>query len=129
MRTSILRGAVVAVSLTCATDSSAFASLIYGGISTCQDLNCEGSMIAGLVHWAHGNSLAPWTAQIQALAGECLRLDVLDESAVMGMTVIAPRGDETFAALGHGADPRPLLRINGTEQGFYTVQMTLEGGG
>lgn len=70
-----------------------------------------------------GPSAAPWTAEVFAAAGECLRLAVITQGTDLKAVAVAPNGNAYRDDDGGGAN-RPLVKINGTpNNGWYTVSI------
>ena len=77
---------------------------------------------------ANGDVAGPWVAEIFASQQQCLRLDVTQENVNTEIVAVSPSGlvfrnDDRSAA-----DQRPLVKVNGTERGFYTVQVSTSAG-
>ena len=76
----------------------------------------------GTLNDTNGNS-QPWTAELYAGAGECLRLFVTSTAFDAKLTVIAPNGT-VYRDDDSGGSLRPLVRVASTPvQGWYTVQV------
>jgi hypothetical protein len=63
----------------------------------------------------------PWTAEVRASAGRCLRLEVSQQVDDLEIVAVAPNGsiyrnDDSIGL-------RPVVKINPTQNGFYTVQI------
>ena len=72
---------------------------------------------------SNSGSAMPWTEQIFARAGECLRVFVPTTTFDSELTVIAPNGTVWRNDDG-GGSLRPLVKINGAPNtGWYTVQV------
>jgi hypothetical protein len=86
--------------------------------STCSPINCSGMTMRGVYQ-----STEPFVFQIFARAGECLRLDVSEQTADMTMLVVFPAVNiEAFADDRGVSDARPLVAIDGVDlTGWYTV--------
>lgn len=98
-------------------------SQIESRVSACGGPNCAGETIRG-THQA----TEPFVSQIFARAGECLRLDVTQQSADVGLVVAAPVAP--FAASSDdrdAGDTRPLLMLDMLPwTGWYTVVVAFE---
>lgn len=87
---------------------------------SCAGLNCSSVVVGGVVN-SFANTPKPWTAEIRATAGRCLRLDVTQQTADLEIVVVAPNGVVYRNDDSNGL--RPLVKINPTATGFYTVQI------
>jgi hypothetical protein len=114
MNNQLLLRAAIAVLTVSATAVPARASQIF--ISTGQSVTFGGST------FAFGSGAVPWTAEIYATAGQCLRLFVPSQGTTdLKTTVVAPNG-AVFRDDDGGGSNRPLVKINGTPNtGWYTV--------
>jgi hypothetical protein len=116
-------GVVGLVAAGSAPDASAFQ--IYDlGPSTCTTANCGSTTFGGTVNGA-GAFAGPWIGALYAGTGECLRLDVTSQQVDLEIVAVAPSGavfrnDDRAGP----ADRRPLVKINGTQNGWYTVQVS-----
>jgi hypothetical protein len=101
-------------------------SQIESRISTCGSINCAGESIRGTHELTE-----PFVTQIFARAGECLRLDVTQESADTALRVVGPSVNFTAGNNNREAgDTRPLLRLDDlASTGWYTVLVSLQGAG
>jgi hypothetical protein len=84
-------------------------------------INCSGMTLRGI----HQNS-EPFIIQVYARAGECLRLDVSEQTADLVMAVLAP--SVNFGAVVDDRDVgdfRPLVFVDPVPQtGWYTVAIS-----
>ena len=101
-------------------------SQIESRISSCTSINCAGETIRG----TH-QTTEPFVTQIFARAGECLRLDVTQESEDTALRVVGPTVNVTFGNNNREAgDTRPLLRLDDlAATGWYTVLVSRQGAG
>jgi hypothetical protein len=101
-------------------------SQIESLVSACSTINCAGQTILG----TH-QSTEPFVTQIFARAGECLRLDVSQQSADTALRVVGPTVNVTFGNNNRKAsDTRPLLRLDElVATGWYTVLVSFQGAG
>jgi hypothetical protein len=101
-------------------------SQIESRISSCTTINCAGETIRGTHQAAE-----PFVSQIFARAGECLRLDVTQETADTALRVVGPTVNFTAGNNNREAgDTRPLLRLDDLPStGWYTVLVSLQGAG
>jgi len=92
-------------------------------LSSCSTINCSGMTIRG-VHQAR----EPFVTQIYALRGECMRLEISEQSADTALLVLSPsvlfgQGSDDR----DGADDRPLLLLDALPwTGWYTVVVSNE---
>src|SRR4051812_41902905 len=71
------------------------------------------------------SSAGPWTAEIFAVANECLRLDVLTEVNDLEIVAVAPNGTAFRNDDRSSTDHRPLVNVNPTpNSGWYTVSIS-----
>ena len=70
---------------------------------------------------AYLNTPKPWTAEVRATSGRCLRLDVTSQTDDLEIVAVAPDGRIYRNDDSNGL--RPLVKINPTATGFYTVQI------
>ena len=116
--------AIVIASMT--TTAAWAGSQIESILSTCGTINCAGETIRG-THQA----TEPFVSQVFARAGECLRLDVTQQTAdtalrVVGPTVVFTRSNTNREA----GDSRPLLKLDDLPStGWYTILVSLQGAG
>lgn len=91
-------------------------------VSTTNVADGSSVLIYGTV-FANGGSAMPWTDQIFARAGECLRVFVPTTTFDSELVVIAPSGTVWRNDDG-GGSLRPLVKINGAPNtGWYTVRV------
>src|SRR5262249_17190737 len=86
--------------------------------------NCNSRTIEGSVSGASGNLALPWTGEVFASAGECLRLDVLHQPPTpftgdLEMVVVAPNGavyrnDDQMPVENPLCPLCPLVKVNPT---------------
>jgi hypothetical protein len=87
--------------------------------SSCSGINCGAMTIRG-VHQRD----EPFVIQVLAAEGECLRLDVDEQSEDMAMLVIAPSVNYGISSDDRdfdGGDYRPLVNAEVPWSGWYTV--------
>jgi hypothetical protein len=91
-------------------------------VSGCGTLNCSGMTIRG-IHQAR----EPFVVQIYARAGECLRLDVSDQTDDLAMFVLGPTVDIGGSNDDRdGTDLRPLIVQDPMPAtGWYTVVISI----
>jgi len=120
------RASLAIVTAVVAASTAWAGALIESRVSTCGTINCAGETIRG-THQA----TEPFVSQIFARAGECLRLDVTQESADTALRVVGPRVNFTAGSNNRDAgDTRPLLQLDALPTtGWYTVLVSLQGAG
>ena len=102
--------------------AGAATNLVDSAVATSRKLDAGALTISGSLHDTNGNS-QPWTAQVYAQQGECLRLFVTSSNFDAMMVVISPdhqayRDDDSGGLL------RPLVEIGTAPAfGWYTVQV------
>ena len=119
--------AILAIAITASATSVAWAgNQIESRISSCTTTNCAGESIRGTHQAAE-----PFVTQIFARAGECLRLDVTEQSADMALVVVAPVPPAIVRNADRSSgDTRPLVRVDGLDvTGWYTVVIGFEEAG
>lgn len=93
--------------------------------STCTGTNCSQTVIGGTVN-GFNSSAGPWTASIFAPANGCLRLQVLTQASDLEIVAASPSG-AVFRNDDGGVAPCPLcplVKINGTQNGWYSVSIS-----
>jgi hypothetical protein len=134
----IARSALVAVAAVSAAffhPPAAQAGNLFDGHDTCTTLNCGSLLIEGKVLTYRANNGAgapthrlPWSAMVYADANECLRLDVVDESADLAMTAVTPNGYHLYRSddPSSGSCPLcPILKIDPVPYGgWYSVSIS-----
>ena len=114
---------VVAVAIA----GAAFAgSQIESRLSNCSAINCAGETIR-VTHQA----AEPFVSQLFARVGECLRVDVTQQSADTGLMLLSPLVPLAVASDDRSdADTRPLLMLDELPwTGWYTLVVGFEGTG
>jgi hypothetical protein len=97
-------------------------SLIWDGIlKNCTQQNCGATFLNGAsLMNAYGESI-PFTAQVFAQPGECIRLEVTSQSADMKTVLVSPSGkiwrNDDFYGF------RPLVTAHADVRGYYTVHI------
>jgi hypothetical protein len=112
----------LAVATALLTTTAAWAGPQFESVrATCGVINCSGMTLRGI----HQNS-EPFIIQVYARAGECLRLDVSEQTADLVMAVLAP--SVNFGAVVDDRDVgdfRPLVFVDPVPQtGWYTVAIS-----
>ena len=91
-------------------------------VSSTTTLDGSSLELDGTLNDTNGNA-QPWTAELYAGVGECLRLFVTTTAFDAKLTVIAPNGT-VFRDDDSGGSLRPLVRVaSAPVQGWYTVQV------
>jgi hypothetical protein len=116
------------ISATLLTGTAAWAgSQIDSRVSPCTGTNCAGETIR-VTHQAK----EPFVSQLFARAGECLRLDVTEQSGDTALFVVAPVAGQGASSSDReaGVDLRPLLLLDNLPwTGWYTVVIGFQGEG
>src|SRR4051812_25665905 len=128
MMKHILHRPLLASALVLGATTPALATQIFDFTnSKCTGTNCSSVQLGGTIN-ANGAVAGPWVAEIFASQGQCLRLDVTQENVNTEIVAVSPSGLVFRNDDRSGADQRPLVGINGTERGFYTVQVSTSAG-
>ena len=99
------------------------APLLGPGGGTCTTINCQAARFRGVVA-DEGGFAVPFTMQVQALAGRCLRLETTQQDVNLEMVVVSPDGT-TWRDDDGGAGTLSLVKIASTPRtGFYTVHLS-----
>ncbi len=102
--------------------------------SSCSTINCSAVTFNGtvldLTNVIGGNNVLPWTGQIWAGDGECLRIDLTSlTSGNLEMVVISPDGKLYRNDNRSSSNSRPLIKIDATPViGYYTLQVSTSDG-
>lgn len=113
---------LVGLGVFASTHAGAATNMFDPSVSTATKLNASAVTINGTLHDTNGNT-QPWTTQVYAQPGECMRLSVTTTSFDAKMEVIAPNG-EVFRDDDSGGSLRPLVQIASAPNfGWYTVQV------
>ena len=103
------------------TDAGA-TNLFDPTVSATTFLDGDSVRLDGTINDTNGNS-QPWTAELYAGSGECLRLFVTSTAFDSKLTVIAPNG-QVYRDDDSGGSYRPLVKIASAPiTGWYTVQV------
>ena len=112
-----------AAALTLAAVTPAAASQIFDpSTSTCTTANCSMMIVGGATNSIAGATAGPWSAEIFANTGNCMRLFVTTQNADLEIVAVSPNGT-VFRNDDGGGNNRPLVKINNTARGFYTVHV------
>ena len=96
--------------------------------NTCEEINCNARSVGGVV-LAFPPFAYPWVGEFFAGFGQCIRLDVIEQSADMELHVISPNGDifqndNKGTAAGSPCPMCPLVKITKAPLGgWYTVRV------
>lgn len=130
MLTKHYLAACAALSLYASILTAAEATEIFDTRNNCTGQNCGSILLNGTISGTgaiNDPSLIPWTIQVFARQGECLRLDVIREQVDLVMGVIAPGGAYFFNDDKGGAPcpvcPRVVIGDTPTS-GWYTVHVS-----
>jgi len=96
-------------------------NLFDPSVSSTSTLDGSSLELDGTLHDTNGNP-APWVVEVYAGAGECMRLFVTTTAFDAKITAIAPNGT-VYRDDDGGGSLRPLVKIDRTMQGWYTVQV------
>jgi hypothetical protein len=111
------------LALACAGLSPAAATQVWDNtFSTCTSANCSAIALPGTIN-GDGSTAGPWTIEVFAGANECLRLAVVSQSVDTEIVAVQPNG-VAFRDDDSLGSSRPLVKIRGTQQGWYTVQVS-----
>jgi hypothetical protein len=117
---------------------SAFALILIAGVpqafagpihdpttSNCTTANCSSVVLGGTLLSLGTGSAGQWVQEVFARAGQCVRLQVTQESLDLAMTVVAPNGAIYENDQGGGACTScPNVKIgNAPRTGWYTVSV------
>jgi hypothetical protein len=104
------------------THSGAATNMFDATVSTATKLDATAVTLNGTLHDTNGNT-QPWTTQVYAQPGECVRLFVTSTNFDAKLEVIAPNG-QVFRDDDSGGSLRPLVKIASAPNfGWYTVQV------
>ena len=123
MHTKAIIGFVAA---SIATTAAWAGSQLESRLSSCTTENCAGETIR-----ATHQAAEPFMTQIFARAGECLRLDVTEQSADVALVVVSPVPPAIVRNADRATgDTRPLVMVDGLDfTGWYTVVVGFEATG
>ncbi len=108
--------------LVAAAAPAAATQMFDTSVSTCTTANCS-SITLGATLAGNGLSAGPWTAEIFGGANECLRLDVTAQTVDLEIVAVAPNGT-VFRNDDRPGSLLPLVKINGAQNGWYTVSVS-----
>jgi hypothetical protein len=96
-------------------------------VSTTTTLNGSSIVLSGTLNDTNGNP-EPWTAELFADVGECVRLFVSSSDFTAQLTVLSPDGSANRDS-NIGGTHRPLVRIaSAPVRGWYTVHVSQQSG-
>jgi hypothetical protein len=114
-----LTGILVLVGL--ASQARAQSLIFDPSLKNCTLQNCGATFVNGIsLKTAFGDSV-PFTVQVFANVGDCLRLEVTSESADMKTVVVSPSGTTWINDDFYGL--RPLVTARADVKGYYTVHI------
>ena len=118
----LTRSVLVSLGVLATMHAGAATNMFDSSVSAATKLDASSVSINGTLHDTNGNT-QPWTTQVYAQPGECMRLFVTTTSFDAKMEVIAPNG-EVFRDDDSGGSLRPLVEIASAPNfGWYTVQV------
>jgi hypothetical protein len=93
--------------------------------STCTGANCSSVVLGGTLLSLGTGSAGQWIQEVFARAGQCVRIQVTQETQDLAMTVVAPNGAIYENDQGGGACPNcPNVKIgNAPRTGWYSVNV------
>jgi len=122
MKTKLLALSVLSVLGAFASNQVNATNLFDPFVSTTTILDGSSVRLDGTLNDTNGNS-QPWTAELYAAPGECVRFFVTSTAFDSELTVIAPNGT-VYRNDDGGGSLRPLVKIpSAPSQGWYTVQV------
>lgn len=114
---------LTAVTLSGPGSATASTELFDDTVSTCTAANCSSIRLPGTM-MSFPPSAGNWVANVFALPGECLRLDVSAQTADLEMVVVAPNGTVYRNDDRSATNARPLVKIaSAPRDGWYTVHI------
>ncbi len=103
--------------------AAASTELFDDTVSSCTTANCSSIRLPGTL-MSYPPSAGNWVANVFALPGECLRLDVSAQTADLEMVVVAPNGTVYRNDDRSATNDRPLVKIaSAPRDGWYTVHL------
>jgi len=123
LKPNVLALSVLTSLVLAASQAGAATNMFDPTVSTANKINANAVTLNGTLHDTNGNT-QPWTTQVYAQAGECMRLAVTSAFGVdVKMEVIAPDG-LVYRDDDSNGNLLPLVKIDGTPNfGWYTVQI------
>lgn len=103
-------------------------SLVYDPLNTCTSINCSSQSIHGTYHSDAAGDRDPFILQIYSGGGECVRLDVTEETYNLEMVLISPTGRIWRNDDRNASDSRPLTKAITDINGWYTLQVSHSNG-
>ena len=115
-----------AISFLLAAGPAGAGSQLEDTVSSCSGINCGALVIRGVQQ-----TNEPFVVQVFSAAGECLRLDIDEQSQNLGMATVSPNvfigGFSDDRSI---SDDRPLIRMDPTDlTGWHTIVVSLENPG
>jgi hypothetical protein len=122
--TKVLKATLLAASLCTSTAFLVPASatdLFTSGTFSCTTIDCGSTTLNGSVNVYRASASGEHVLKFFAGSNECLRLHVISQDADLEMNVIAPNPSTRFRDDDGGEGLEPLVVVNGTQRGWYTV--------
>jgi hypothetical protein len=122
--TKVLKATLVAASLCTSTawlTPASATDLFTSGVFSCTTIDCGSSTLNGTVNIYRGSAAGEHVLKFFAGSNECLRLHVVSQDVDLEMNVVAPNPSTRFRDDDGGEGLEPLVVVNGTQQGWYTV--------
>ena len=113
---------IASLGILASMQAGAATNLFDPTVTTATKLNAGAVTLNGTLHDTNGVA-QPWTTQVYAQPGECMRLSITTTAFDAKMEVVAPPG-EVFRDDDSGGSLRPLVEIASAPNfGWYTVQV------
>lgn len=124
--------AVLACAILMGGATYANATVLSDPLSRCTSANCESARVDGVVllnrAGARPDDLVPWVAQIFARAGECMRIEVLNQfDGDLHMSLISPSGGNFWRDENSGqfCTECPVIKVRPAPvEGWYTLHVS-----
>ena len=125
--TSILKKSCLALSslgLFLAPNNAWAGSQIFDNQDTCTTTNCGAIVFNGqtLGNQSTGQQAQPFILQVFSSGNQCMRLDVINQTADQKAVLVSPSGRVWINDDGSGNN-RPLIKANTDINGWYTLQI------
>jgi hypothetical protein len=122
MKAKLLAFFILSMANALAPNPANATNLFDPSVSTTTTIDGSSVRLDGTLNDTNGNS-QPWTAELYAAPGECVRLFVNSTNFDSELTVIAPNGN-VYRDDDSGGSNRPLVKIaSAPNSGWYTVQV------
>ncbi len=104
---------------------TAFAgSLMYDPFFNCTGINCSSQYIYGTYHSDAAGDRDPFILQVFTSGGECVRLDVIQQTRDLEIVLISPTGRIWRNDDRSSTNRRPLIKAITDVNGWYTLQVS-----